>query len=270
MSVIKRWNEATSEWEVAVIGKQGATGPTGPTGPSGPAGDVASSSIWMTQGDLAVGTGIEQAQRLAVGSNTQSLVASTTASTGLTYAHRSASGGTVVPLSGRSYPRSWGGSSYTPPGSAGSTFGTPLQCVAGVTVSILAINVVTAQAGAISRYAVYGSDSSGLPQSGILLTGTFDMSTTGLKTVSSTFVCPSPFLWFFICPTANSATWAIYGYNNNTGPFFNNLTENITLDNNVASLSILADCSVAFPSSPVFSSASVDWGRQPAWRYQFG
>lgn len=35
MSVIKRWNEATSEWEVAVIGKQGATGPTGPSGPTG-------------------------------------------------------------------------------------------------------------------------------------------------------------------------------------------------------------------------------------------
>ena len=36
MSSLKRYNEATSQWEYVAIGKQGITGATGPTGPTGP------------------------------------------------------------------------------------------------------------------------------------------------------------------------------------------------------------------------------------------
>lgn len=35
-SVLKAWNPITSQWEVVLVGKQGAPGPTGPTGPAGP------------------------------------------------------------------------------------------------------------------------------------------------------------------------------------------------------------------------------------------
>lgn len=38
MSVIKRWNSVTEEWEVAVVGKTGPVGPTGVTGPVGATG----------------------------------------------------------------------------------------------------------------------------------------------------------------------------------------------------------------------------------------
>lgn len=35
-SVLKAWNPLTSQWEVVLVGKQGAPGPTGPAGPTGP------------------------------------------------------------------------------------------------------------------------------------------------------------------------------------------------------------------------------------------
>jgi hypothetical protein len=38
MSSLKRYNEATSQWEYVAIGKQGIIGPTGPTGPGLPTG----------------------------------------------------------------------------------------------------------------------------------------------------------------------------------------------------------------------------------------
>jgi hypothetical protein len=38
VSVLKRWNESTEEWEVAVVGKTGPVGPTGATGPAGATG----------------------------------------------------------------------------------------------------------------------------------------------------------------------------------------------------------------------------------------
>jgi hypothetical protein len=38
MTVIKKYNSVTSEWETVVVGKQGPTGVTGAAGPSGPSG----------------------------------------------------------------------------------------------------------------------------------------------------------------------------------------------------------------------------------------
>jgi hypothetical protein len=40
MTVIRKWNETTQDWEVALVGQRGRIGPTGPTGPIGPTGST--------------------------------------------------------------------------------------------------------------------------------------------------------------------------------------------------------------------------------------
>ncbi len=56
--------------------------------PSGGSGDVATDAIWDAKGDLAVGTGSNTADRLAVGKNTQAITVDSTTSTGLKYVER--------------------------------------------------------------------------------------------------------------------------------------------------------------------------------------
>ena len=47
MSVAKIYNAGTSQWEPALVGKQGPQGPTGPTGPTGPAPSAISDIVGL-------------------------------------------------------------------------------------------------------------------------------------------------------------------------------------------------------------------------------
>lgn len=57
--------------------------------PSGGGGSVATDAIWDAKGDLAVGTGANTSQRLAVGTNGQSVYADSTATTGIRWGAKS-------------------------------------------------------------------------------------------------------------------------------------------------------------------------------------
>lgn len=271
MSVIKRWNELTGQWEVAVVGKQGPVGPTGATGPSGPAGDIATATIFDSKGDLAVGISDNAASRLAAGTNGQSLVVNASTLTGLAYEARSASPVPYIP--GRAFPKSFLAGGYaqgwTPGYGAGGAWGTPLPCVPTAPIAEVALNVLVAQAGGGLRFGIYGSDALGRPAAGLLATGTASTATTGLKTTALSFTCPTPFLWLFVCATNTAPTWTVAGYNNNSAPDYLNLSINFVDVSHAAVYSLSEDCTSAFPSSPTFNNYG-GWANQMAWAYRFG
>lgn len=64
--------------------------------PSGSGVSVATDTIWDAKGDLAVGTGADTAQKLAVGVNDYVLTADSTTATGTKWASVYAPGGTDV------------------------------------------------------------------------------------------------------------------------------------------------------------------------------
>lgn len=66
------------------------------TGLTGVAGNVAADAIWNAKGDLAVGTGADTAQRLAVGTNGQVLTADSGETTGAKWATPSSSALNIV------------------------------------------------------------------------------------------------------------------------------------------------------------------------------
>lgn len=51
MTVIRQWNAGTSEWEVVLVGTQGAVGPQGTQGATGPQGAVGTNGTNGAQGD---------------------------------------------------------------------------------------------------------------------------------------------------------------------------------------------------------------------------
>lgn len=93
MTVLKKYNEGTAQWEAIVSGVEGPTGPTGPTGPD-PADIIAA------KGDLLVGTADDTLVNVGVGANGTVLTADSAETSGVKWASTSLGGLSDVDLSG--------------------------------------------------------------------------------------------------------------------------------------------------------------------------
>ena len=185
MSVLKRWNSTTSQWEIAIVGKSGtpggvgATGPTGPTGPIGPAG---SQGVVGATGATGVsGAGLPMGQHAAYRSFSYTLP-------GVPFVSTS----TVSMTANNGY--------YSPFVVLGAT---------AITVGGVMMRVTSTGTATLGRIGIYNTSIwSGAviqPNSLLLDSGDLSLSTTGNKQFT-TSLSLSPGIYYIVAVTNGSVT----------------------------------------------------------------
>lgn len=173
MTIIKKYNEGTSQWEPILVGQKGDTGEGVPDG--GSAGQVlakASGTAYDTQWSWS--------PQLAWPSNTRFVMMAQT-------------------------PLSFGGSSWAP--ARDRLYFTPIFTRSSFTLVGLHTRVIAnAAAGATFRLGIYSATSLGQPGSLLLDAGTVDASSTGFKSISGLSLAMVPGLYFAAFVMQGAAT----------------------------------------------------------------